>query len=216
MICLVTGSSRGIGKHIADTLAARGDTVIHCSRSEGVDVLDEAQFNALLRLTVSQYGRLDALIHCVGVAAMNAALLTPTVTARRILETNVLATFTVCRDAARVMARNRFGRIVTFSSVAVPFALEGEAMYVASKAAVESLTRVLAREFAPFGITVNCVAPTPIMTDLLRHVPQAKIDALVEMQAIKRLGTVEDVWNVIEWLLRADFVTGQTIYLGGV
>ncbi|NNL30780.1 MAG: SDR family oxidoreductase, partial [Gemmatimonadetes bacterium] len=110
------------------------------------------------------------------------------------------------------------GRIVNFSTVAVPLALEGEAAYAASKAAVESLTRVLAKELGSMGITVNAVGPTPIDTDLVRGVPEEKIQALVARQAIGRLGRYEDVTNVVDFYLRPEssFVTGQVVYLGGV
>jgi len=83
---------------------------------------------------------------------------------------------------------------------------------------VLSLTQVLAREFAPFGITVNAIGPTPVDTDLIRAVPKPKIEALVERQAVKRMGTVADVDNVIDFFLKPEssFVTGQVIYLGGV
>jgi 3-oxoacyl-[acyl-carrier protein] reductase len=110
------------------------------------------------------------------------------------------------------------GRIVNFSTVAVPFALEGEAAYVASKAGVVGLTQVLARELGPYGITVNAVGPTPIETDLIRAVPQDKIQSLLRRQAISRLGTFGDVANVVDFFLRpeSEFVSGQTVYLGGV
>jgi len=107
---------------------------------------------------------------------------------------------------------------VNLTTVAVPMRLEGEAIYAASKAAVEMLTRVLARELAPMGITCNAVGPTPIETDLIRGIPRAKIDRLVASQAIPRLGQPADVANVIDFYLRpeSDFITGQVIYLGGV
>ncbi len=124
----------------------------------------------------------------------------------------------MAREAAKLMRRDRYGRIVNFSTVAVRFDLEGEAAYVASKAAVEALTRVLAREFAEFGVTVNTVAPVPIKTDLIAGVPLDKIEGLVQRQAIKRFGEFRDVTNVVDFYLRpeSDFVTGQCIYLGGV
>ena len=102
--------------------------------------------------------------------------------------------------------------------MAVPLRLEGEAIYAASKAAVEMLTRVLARELAPWGITCNAVGPTPIETDLIRNVPREKIDRLLASQAIPRFGRVDDVANVIDFFLRpeSEFVTGQVIYLGGI
>ena len=96
--------------------------------------------------------------------------------------------------------------------------LEGEAIYTASKAAVESLTATLARELAPFGITVNAVGPTPIETDLTRNVPREKLEAIVARQAIQRFGEPRDVLHVVDFFLdpASDFVTGQVLYLGGV
>ncbi len=110
------------------------------------------------------------------------------------------------------------GRIVNFTTVAVPLHLAGEAAYAATKAAVEELTRVLARELGEFGVTVNAIGPTPIDTDLIRNIPKDKIDRLLEQQAIHRMGTFADVTNVIDFFLRPEsaFITGQTIYLGGV
>jgi 3-oxoacyl-[acyl-carrier protein] reductase len=116
------------------------------------------------------------------------------------------------------MQRRRFGRIVNFGSVAEPLRLEGEAIYAASKAAVVSLTRVLARELAEYGITVNAIEPTPVATDLIRSVPSEKIDRLVARQAIRRLGEFRDIVNVVDFFVRpeSDFVTGQVVTLGGV
>jgi len=129
-----------------------------------------------------------------------------------------VGTFLFSREAAKLMKANGYGRIVNLTTVAVPLKLEGEAIYVASKAAVLSLTQVLARELAEFGITVNAVGPVPIDTDLIRGVPKDKIDRLLARQAIPRLGTFEDVANIIDFYLKreSDFVTGQNLYLGGV
>ena len=129
-----------------------------------------------------------------------------------------MGTFLMCREAARLMRKGHFGRIINFASVATPLKLEGEAIYAASKAAVLSFTQIAAREFADFGITVNAVAPTPIETDLIRSVPREKLDHLVSRQAVKRLGEMRDVANVTDFFIRpeSDFITGQVLFLGGV
>ena len=108
--------------------------------------------------------------------------------------------------------------LVNVSTIAVPMQLEGESLYAASKGAVETFTRVFAREVADFGITCNIVGPTPIETDLIRNVPKDKIGGILQRLAIKRLGRFEDVANVIDFFIRpeSDYVTGQVIYLGGV
>ena len=172
---------------------------------------------ALFATIRKDYGRLDHLINNAGAASMNHSLLTPVATVQRLLDTNLAGTFLFSREAAKLMKKNAFGRIVNFTSVAVPMKLAGEAAYVASKAGVQALTEVMAREFADFGITVNAVGPTPVDTDLIRNVPPAKIEALVARQSIRRLGTVEDVANVVDFFLdrRSEFVTGQILYLGG-
>jgi 3-oxoacyl-[acyl-carrier protein] reductase len=148
---------------------------------------------------------------------MNHAMLTPWETVDRVLKTNVGGTFLFCREAAKVMSRPRGGRIVNFTTVAVPLRLEGEAIYAASKAAVESLTAILAKEFGPLGITVNAVGPGPIRTELLQGVPPEKLDDLLRRLAIRRFAEPADVANVIDFFLRpeSDLVTGQVIYLGG-
>ena len=96
--------------------------------------------------------------------------------------------------------------------------LEGEAIYAASKAAVESLTKTAAKELASMNITVNAIGPTPIETDLIKLVPKEKIESLVKNQAIQRLGTYDDVVNTVDFLIKpeSNFITGQILYLGGV
>jgi 3-oxoacyl-[acyl-carrier protein] reductase len=96
--------------------------------------------------------------------------------------------------------------------------LEGEAIYAASKSAVETLSKILAKEFSSYQITVNAIGPTPIETDLIKAIPKAKIEKLISNQTIKRLGGYEDVTNVVDFYLskKSEFITGQTIYLGGL
>jgi len=227
-VVLITGTSRGIGRYLAQHFLDRGDWVMGCARTEAklvspryqhfiLDVTDEIAVRKMIQAIRRTRNRLDVLINNAGTASMNHTLLMPTDTARRILELNVLGTFIVCREAARLMQRRRYGRIINIGSVAVPMKIEGEAVYAASKNAVVSFTEILARELAPFNITCNVAGPSPIETDLIRNIPKEKITRLVHRLAVKRLGRFEDVANVVDFFSSraSDFVTGQTIYLGG-
>lgn len=226
---VITGTRKGIGKALAEHYLAAGWRVIGCSRGEAsltqahyehfsLDVSDEAAVVAMARAIRQAHGTVDALLNNAGIASMNHALLTPATTVNRILQTNVVGTFLFCREIAKLMRRSTSPRIVNFTTVAHPLNLEGEAIYAASKAAVESLTRILARELAELKVTVNAVGPTPIETDLIRGVPDEKMAALLKRQAIQRMGETRDVCNAVDFFLRpeSDFITGQVLYLGGV
>jgi 3-oxoacyl-[acyl-carrier protein] reductase len=228
-VVLISGTRKGIGRYLAEHFVKQGALVEGCSRSEPdwtldnythhyVDVADEAQVRSMLSSIRKRHGRLDVLINNAGVASMNHALLTPAATVDRIMNTNFRGTFLMCREAAKLMSRQRSGRIVNISTIAVPMQLEGESIYAASKGAIVTFSKILARELASVGITVNVVGPTPIETDLIRGVPRAKIDEIVERLAIKRLGRFEDVANVIDFFVKpeSEYITGQVIYLGGM
>lgn len=228
-VVLITGTRKGIGRYLAEHFVCKGALVEGCSRAapdwelenythHRLDVADETQVKAMLSSIQKRHGRLDILINNAGIASMNHVLLTPAATVDRIMATNFRGVFLMCREAAKLMQRRRYGRIVNLSTIAVPMRLEGESIYAASKSAVVTFSQILAREIADFGITCNVVAPTPIETDLIRGVPQEKIDSIVNRLAIKRLGRFEDVANVIDFFVRpeSDYITSQVIYLGGV
>jgi 3-oxoacyl-[acyl-carrier protein] reductase len=228
-VMIITGASKGIGKFLAEYYAKQNYDIIGCSRQPGtielnnyrhfcLDVADEPEVMKMFAEVRKQYGRLDVVINNAGIASMNHVLLTPLSTVRKIYETNVMGTFLFSREAAKLMQKNHFGRIVNFATVATVLKLEGEAIYASSKAAIVSLTEILAREVANYGITVNAVGPTPIKTDLIRSVPEEKLNALLDRQAIRRFGEFQDVTNVIDFFLKpeSNFITGQVLYLGGV
>jgi 3-oxoacyl-[acyl-carrier protein] reductase len=227
-VILITGTSRGLGRHLVEHYVGLGYRVIGCSRGPAgheidgyrhfqIDVADEAKVSRLFLAVRRDFGRLDVLINNAGVASMNHFLLTPLASVEKIFRTNVFGAFVVMREAARLMRRNGFGRIVNLVTVGVPLRLEGEAAYVASKSAVMSLTQVAAKELAPLGITVNAVGPGPIQTDLMRGVPEHMSAALIDRLVLKRWTEFGDVTNVIDFLISSDSgaVTGQTIFLGG-
>lgn len=225
-VTLITGTSRGIGKHLAARCLMFGDTVIGCSRSigreDGYCQITQNHFHhqldvsdpAAVRDMFVQYPKIDRLINCAGIASMNHSMLTPIGKVRQIFEVNVIAPYLMAQEAIRKGCT----RIVNFSSVAAPLNLEGESAYAASKAALESLTRIWAKEFAPFSCTVNAVGPGPTDTDLIRGIPSEKMQALLSRQAIKQKTEMKDIANVVDFFLNplSSMVTGQVIYLGGV
>lgn len=226
---LVTGASRGIGAALVEHFRARGAWVAGCARSlvpaedeQGwscpVDVTDEAALHAWVGQVWHRRGRIDVLVNNAGAASMNHSLLTPLSALRGSLELNCLAAFCASREVAKRMRRAGYGRIVNLTSVAVPMLLEGELSYAAAKAALETTTRILARELAPFGITCNLVGPCPVDTDLIRGVPRDKMQALLERLPLKRMADVADVAYAVEVFARreAGHLTGQVLYLGGV
>ena len=137
--------------------------------------------------------------------------------AQEIIDTNVMGTFLFSREAAKLMKKNKYGRIVNITTVGTQMKLEGEAIYTASKSAVENLTVVMSRELANYGITVNALGPTPAMTDLIRFVPENKIQNIVDDLAFDRLTEINDITNVLDFFIseKSDFITGQLIFLGG-
>lgn len=227
-VMIITGSSKGVGAFLSQYYSSRNYQVIGCSRSTvvfnlqnyehyEVDVSNQKDVRHFISSVNRNYNRIDVLINNAGLASMNHVLLTPLETADKIMRTNFLGTFLFSRETAKVMQRRQFGRIVNISTVAVPLKLAGEAIYAASKGAIETFTRVIAKELAPFGVTCNAVGPAPIKTDLIKGVPEEKIDSIIEDLAIKRYCEYRDVANVIDFFIRpeSDYVTGQVIYLGG-
>jgi 3-oxoacyl-[acyl-carrier protein] reductase len=230
-VALVTGTRSGVGQHLAQHLLERGFAVIGCSRKApewtttsdrythfDTDVTSEEQVKTLFGEITRRFGRLDVLINNAGVASMNHVLLTPVSSLRKMLETHVAGTHLASREAVLLMRKRKYGRIVNLSSVAVPLAYEGQAAYVASKASVEALSRVMARELREFGITVNVIGPGPTPTAMIRGVPKAKLDKMVEHFPVKRLTTFEEIASALDFLLlpSASALTGQVIYLAGV
>jgi len=228
-VILITGTSRGIGNYLVKYYSQKKFKVIGSSRNPMdlnlenyhhfcLDVTNEKKVKDVFSFIRKEFKHLDFLINNAGIASMNHTLLTPIDKAQEIMNTNFIGTFLFCREAAKLMKKQKFGRIVNFTTLAVPLKLEGESVYASSKAAVISFTEILSREIAPMGITVNAIGPSPIETDLIRSVPKNKLLDILKYQAIPRFGEFRDISNVIDFFLKqeSDFITGQVIFLGGI
>lgn len=226
---LVTGASRGIGKALVEYFAHAGDLVQGCSRGAAdfehenyfhteADITSPEDVKAVFRSVRENLGGLDVLVNNAGTARMSPMILTPAETAEAIFDLNFFGVFRVSSEAVRLLRRSSAARIVNLTTVAVPLRLEGESVYAASKAAVETFTRITAKELGPMGITCNAIGPSPIPTALIQGVPKDKIQALVDQQAIKEWASPDDVINAVEFFANpaSRMITGQVIYLGGV
>ena len=226
---LITGASRGLGKAMTEHFLQQGDSVIGCSRSESeiahenyrhyqVDVTSAEEVADLFFKLRKVITNLDGLINNAGVASMNAFALTPDSSYQKVFSVNVQGTYLFCQKALGLLKRSKHPRIINMTTVAVPLWLEGESIYAASKSAVETLTRVIAKEYGRFNITCNAIGPSPIDTNLIKNVPKDKIQALLDEQAVSKQATPNDVINIADFFLNpnSDLISGQVIYLGGI
>lgn len=224
---VVTGASSGLGEAITKKLVQQGEKVIGIARSESpeatysfkCDVGSHEDLMAIAReiRKSNTESSVKGLVNAAGVASMNLALFTPPEVSDRIMRTNFLGTLYACQAFSPLMIRQGHGRIINFSSIAVSLGLEGESIYAASKAAVETFTRILAKELSSFGINVNCVSPGPIDTPILKGVDKSKIKAIVNLQTLPKHFSKEEVADLVFTLLGENFasVSGQTISIGG-
>lgn len=225
---LITGNRKGIGRYLSEYYLKKGYNVVGCSRSESdllhknyihylCDVKVESEVKSIVR-EIKKNGGVDILINNAGKASLNHSILTPSETVKDLFETNFLGSFLFSRECSKQMMKNKWGRIINFSTIAVPLDLEGEMVYASSKSAIEKMSRIMSKELSTYNITINTIGPTPVYTDLIKVVPNDKVEEIINMQAIKRFGTFEDISNVINFFIsdESSFITGQKIYLGGL
>lgn len=223
---IVTGASRGLGRAIAERILSTGEKVFGLARnakglgfpSADCDVSDSDAVRAVARLIRSEGHEVRGLVNAAGIASMNLALMSPAAQVERVVQVNLLGTVYCCQAFAPLMVRKKYGRIINFSTIAVPLALAGESIYVASKAGAEAFSRSFAREVSEFGITVNCVAPGPIATDLLRGVSGRQVERILNQQIIRQQFLPEDVCDVVDLLLhpKSRSISGEVLHVGGV
>jgi 3-oxoacyl-[acyl-carrier protein] reductase len=226
---LITGTSKGIGEYLANYYLINGFIVIGCSRTACkikndnythiiADISNDTEILNIFKIIRKDYKRLDVLINnaAINPAILNVAFL-PYETIQKIFKVNVFAPIMFCREAIKLMSRNKFGRIINLGSMATRHEVAGEALYTATKASIISFTRVLSKEVSNLGITANVLAPSAIETDLSKAINQDALMEVLNRNAIKKYGDLIDVSNSIDYLIKKESksITGQVIYLGG-
>ncbi len=238
---VVTGSTRGIGREIARELAAAGMNVVVNSSSEkslpaaealaaeiagqfGVEavavaanVADEAEANALIAAATDVFGRVDVLVNNAGITRDGLAARMGDEDFDAVIDINLKGTFHCCRAAAKVMMKQRWGRIINMSSVVGVYGNAGQVNYAASKAGVIGMTKTLAKELARRNITANAVAPGFIATDMTDALSEAQKEAIVGRIGSGRLGEPADIAHLVRFLAsdEASYITGQVICVDG-
>lgn len=236
-VALVTGASRGIGRAIALALADQGYFVIGTATSEGgaqaigqalsdgalegkgarLNVTEPGACEALIADIVKAHGRLDVLVNNAGITRDNLALRMKDEEWQDVIDTNLTAAFRLDRAALKPMLKARWGRIIHITSVVGTSGNPGQMNYAASKAGLGGLSRSLAREVGSRGITVNCIAPGFIQTDMTDALSEDQVKALVEQIPLQRLGTASDIAASVVFLCSegASYITGSTLHVNG-
>ncbi len=235
---LVTGGSRGIGRAIVCSLAEAGAKVafVYQSNKEAAeklaaeqtalghdvvalqaDVSKKAEVDAIVEQVLAKWEKIDILVNNAGIIRDKPILAMSSDDWQQVIDTNLTSVFNFCQAVVRPMMSARYGRIVNMSSVSADFSNPGQANYAASKAGIEGFSRCMATEYAKRGITVNCVAPGFIETDMTVAVVNAAGDKIKNSIPVKRLGKPDDIANAVLFFVgeQASYVTGQVLKVDG-
>jgi 3-oxoacyl-[acyl-carrier protein] reductase len=235
-VALVTGASRGIGRAIASTLATQGFKVVGTATSAAgaqavsqalaahpgcrgvqLDVNDAVAVDTLVEAIQKEHGALHVLVNNAGITRDQLAMRMKDEDWDAVLDTNLKAVFRLCRAVMRGMMKQRHGRIVNITSVVGASGNPGQANYAAAKAGVAGMTRALARELGSRNITVNCIAPGFIATDMTDGLPEAQKAALLQQIPLGRLGAPEEIAHAVAFLASplAGYITGAELHVNG-
>jgi 3-oxoacyl-[acyl-carrier protein] reductase len=236
-VALVTGATRGIGKAIAENLAAQGALVIGTATSEKgaaaiseylaaagnkgcgmvLNVADAESVDSVLKSIQSEYGAVEILVNNAGITRDNLMMRMKDDEWNDVLNTNLTSVYRLVKGCLRGMTKARWGRIVSVSSVVASMGNAGQANYAAAKAGMEGFTRALARELGSRNVTVNCVAPGFIDTDMTSGLPEEHKANLQSQIPMNRLGKPEEIAAVVGFLCSdaAGYVTGESIQVNG-
>ncbi|HLV34501.1 MAG TPA: 3-oxoacyl-[acyl-carrier-protein] reductase [Spirillospora sp.] len=237
-VAVVTGAGRGIGRGIALELAKRGATVIvnYHSRADSAnevveqikagggeatavqaDVSTEEGANALIKAATDTYGKIDILVNNAGTTRDNVIMMMKAEDFDVVIQSNLRSAWLCSKAAVRSMMRKRYGRIINITSISGLHGQAGQTNYSASKAGLVGLTKALAKEIGPRGITVNAVAPGFVKTDLTKDLPQELVDQMMPLIPLGKWATVEDVAYAVAFLAsdEAAMITGEVLTVDG-
>ena len=236
-LAVVTGAARGIGRAIVLELLKQGRIVAGIDLNAGqleemkgivkeagfevitecLDITDSSRFTATLEELAEQYGGIGILVNNAGITKDNLILRMSNEDFDAVLNVNLRAAFVAMRTASKSMIRNKFGRIISLSSVSGVIGNAGQANYAASKAALIGLTKTVARELAGKNVTANCIAPGFITTEMTDKLPDMVKEGAKKLIPLKRFGTVEDVAQAVGFLAsdQAGYITGQVLCVDG-
>ncbi len=229
-VMLITGASRSIGAYLTQYYLAKGFKVIGCSRHEStqnnenyrhfiLDISDEKKVKEMFVEISKNYGSLSVLINNAGMQSINHPLLTDYKTVQEVFAVNMFGPFLFCREAAKIMKKHNYGRIIHMSSIAVPLGTVGNSIYSASKAALEQFSRVFAKEVAGYGIRINVLGMSIVAeSGMLKNISEKAKKLTLDNTIIKEPISFEDISHATDFFIaqKSNAVTGQTIYLGGV
>jgi 3-oxoacyl-[acyl-carrier protein] reductase len=237
-VAVVTGASRGIGRSCALKLAKSGFDVVvnyHSSEEKAMEVVNEIksygceaiaikadvskskEVQSMFKEVMSQFGRVDVLVNNVGIVEDSFIMMLSEDSFDRSIEINLKSYFYCCKQAALKMFKNKKGKIVNISSVSSIKGIPGQAVYSATKGAINSLTFVLAKELAQYGVQVNAVAPGFIDTDMLSSISEDKKNQYLSEIPLGRFGRPEEVGSLVSFLCQpeSEYITGQVIVVDG-
>jgi 3-oxoacyl-[acyl-carrier protein] reductase len=229
-VVLITGTTRGVGLEIANYFLKNGASVIGLSRGKStisntryhhfnVDLGNgDAIVNCFKKEISKQFKMIDIVINNAALLTSQYAMIMPVKNATEMVQVNLLGVFFVSREAAKLMRKNTSGRIINISSMAARLEPAGDSVYAATKAAINTLANIMAKEFSALNITCNTIGITAIETDMLKQLPRHKIDEIVKNLPVPRYATPDDIFNLIDFFAseRSSYVTAQVIYLGGI
>jgi len=226
---VITGTSRGVGRGIAEYFLGLGYLVFGCSRGPSsfnheryehatVDIGNDEQVRHWIASIGRDHGRIDVVVNNAGVSGIALALVTSADLVENTFKTNFVGTFAVSREAAKVMLKRRYGRIINISSIATDLHMKGSAAYAASKSAMVEFTKILAKELGTSGITCNVIALPLVAAGMSAELSAGVIEEYEKNLVMNRWATLDDICNVVGFLASpgSGLVTGQVINLGFV